>query len=151
MKVTIDFDQTSIVVPCGEGKSTIRDLKDLAALRYKKFLNKPATFSVSISGFKLAGTHGMLHPDDVICEVCDNNEHLIACFDSKDNDEQCQSGPHCDRKSMISKEESEESTWASSASSSIISTAGAAGATEETRTAGRLNTARKTKLVALKV
>ena len=125
MKVIIDVDQTSLVVPCGDGKSTIRDLKNLAALRYKKFLNKPDTFSVSIAGFKLAGTHAMLDPDDLICEVCDNDQHLVACVDSKDIGDQSQSGPDCDRMSPISKDDSEDGFWASSQSSSISSTAGA--------------------------
>ena len=137
-------------MPCGEGKSTIRDLKDTAILRYKKLLNKPATFSVSITGFKLAD-HGMLDPDDLICEVCNDDQHLIASFDSKDNGDQSPSGPDCDRMSSISEEESEEGFWASSGSSSNNSTAGAACAIEETRAASCLNSVEKTKDTALKV
>ena len=151
MKVIIDFDQTSLVVPCGEGKSTIRDLKSLAALRYKKFLNKPDTFSVSIAGFKLAGTHAILDPDDLICEVCDNDQHLTACFYAKDIGGQPQSGPDCDRMSSISKDDSEDGFWATSRSSSINSIAGAVGGTEETRAGSCLNKIEKTKPAGVKV
>ena len=151
MRVTIDIDKASIVVPCGEGKSTIRELKDLAVFRYKKVFNKPASCTVYISGFKLAGTQGMLDPDDIICEVCNDDDHLIACLDSNDNGDPSPSGQDCDRMSSISEEENEEGFWDNSGSSSNNSTAGAAGAIEETRTASCLNSVEKTKDTALKV
>jgi len=38
MKVTINFRGTKIVVPCGEGDISVRELTSIASARYKKAL-----------------------------------------------------------------------------------------------------------------
>ena len=93
----------------------------------------------------------MLDTDDLIREVCHDDDHLIACFDSKGNGDQSPSGQDCDRMSSISEDESEESISDNSGSSSNSSTAGAEGTTETTRAASCLNRGEKSKAAALKV
>lgn len=83
MKVVISFEQTRIVVPCRVGEITVRGLIDLATMRYKKAIGKPNTFWVSVTSLKLAGSGGMLDPDDLISDVCNDGEDLIAVFDSE--------------------------------------------------------------------
>ena len=82
MKVTVSFGTTKVVVPCGDGEITVRELISLAVVRYKKAVGKGQGFWVSVSS--LSTTHddgGMLDPDDLICDVCDDREHLRAVFD----------------------------------------------------------------------
>ena len=122
MKVTISFDQTRIVVPCGDGEITIRELTNLATMRYKKAIGKPNSFWVSVSSLKLGGSGGMLDPDDLICDVCDDREHLIANFDSQKIPGHGHGGPQGDGMSSISSGGSEEDTCANSDSASTNDT-----------------------------
>ena len=89
MKVTISFNGTKIVVPCGDGDITVRELTNLALVRYKKAIGKPGSYWVSVSSLK-SHEGGMLDPDDLICDVCDDREQLQALFDEQ------VSGPHGD-------------------------------------------------------
>ena len=123
MKVTISFDQTRIVVPCGDGDITVRELTSFATMRYKKAIGKPSSFWVSVSSLKLGGSGGMLDPDDLICDVCDDREHLIAVFDSQVIAGHGHAGPQGDGMSSISSNGSEEDTCANSDSASTIDTA----------------------------
>jgi len=66
MKVTISFDGTKIVVPCGDGDITVRELINLAVTRYKKVIGKPSHFWVSVSNLKSCVEGGMLDPDDLV-------------------------------------------------------------------------------------
>ena len=66
MKVTISFDETKIVVPCGDGDITVRQLTNLAVTRYKKAIGKPNNFWVSVSNLKSCYEGGMLDPDDLV-------------------------------------------------------------------------------------
>lgn len=36
MKVTVNFDNVRVIVPCGDGDLLVRDLMQLAITRYKK-------------------------------------------------------------------------------------------------------------------
>ena len=65
----------------------------------------------------------MLDPDDLICDVCDDREHLIAVFDSQKIPGHGHGGPQGDGMSSISSGGSEEDTCANSDSASTIDTA----------------------------
>ena len=69
------------MVPCGDGKITVRELANQASLRYKKNLKDSGSFRVLVSSLKWEGNGGVLDPDDLVSEVCDEREHLIAVFD----------------------------------------------------------------------
>ena len=99
MKVTVSFDATRILVPCRDGAITVRDLTNLAVTRYKKAVGKDELWDVTVSSLRQAmpadseaneggggsgdgmGGGGMLDPDDLICDVCDDREHLLAIYD----------------------------------------------------------------------
>ena len=151
MKVTISFDQTRIVVPCGDGEITIRELSNLATLRYKKAIGKTSSFWVSVSSLKLGTTGGMLDPDDLICDVCDDREQLIAVFDSQVIPGHGHGGPQGDGMSSISSGGDEEDTCANSDSTSTNDPAAAAGLTRETTKASGLRSTADTNNPILQV
>ena len=64
----------------------------------------------------------MLDPDDLICDVCDDREHLIAVFDSQKIPGHGHGGPQGDGMSSISSGGSEEDTCANSDSASTNDT-----------------------------
>jgi len=49
MRIQVLFNETSVLVPCGAGKLTVRELVDKAIIRYKQVPNK-----VSEGGFGTA-------------------------------------------------------------------------------------------------
>ena len=40
MRIQVLFNSTSVLVPCGDGKLSVRELVEKAIDRYKKVLNK---------------------------------------------------------------------------------------------------------------
>ena len=40
MRIQVLFNETSVLVPCGDGRLTVKELVDKAIVRYKKVLNK---------------------------------------------------------------------------------------------------------------
>lgn len=82
MKVTVTFNTIKIVVPCGDGEITVRELTQLATTRYKKATGKPKQSWVSVHSLK-AKEGGILDPDDFIQHVCDDREQLIAFYDEE--------------------------------------------------------------------
>ena len=76
MKVTISFDETKIVVPCGDGDITVRELTNLAVTRYKKAIGKASNnFWVSVSNLKSSFEGGMLDPDDLVSSLSKCQKH----------------------------------------------------------------------------
>ena len=82
MKVTVTFNTVKIVVPCGDGEITVRELTQLATTRYKKATGKPKLSWVSVHSLK-AREGGILDPDDRLVDVCDDREQLIAFYDEE--------------------------------------------------------------------
>ena len=82
MKVTISFNGTKIVVPCGDGEISVREVTTLAATRYKKAIGKTNAYWVSVASLK-SHEGGILDPDDLIGDVCDDREQLAALFDEQ--------------------------------------------------------------------
>lgn len=82
MKVTVSFNTVKIVVPCGDGEKTVRELTQLATIRYKKATGKPRLSWVSVHSLK-AKEGGILDPDDRLVDVCDDREQLIAYYDEE--------------------------------------------------------------------
>ena len=116
MKVRISFDQTAVVVPCGDGNITVSELINLATLRYKKTIEDPGRFRVSISSLKW-DDGGVLAPDDIVSNVCDEREHLVAAFDCEAIAGHSHGGRQGDEMSASSGT-SEEETWTDSDSAS---------------------------------
>jgi partitioning defective protein 3 len=82
MKVTVSFNTVKIVVPCGDGELTVRELTQLANIRYKKATGKPRHSWVSVHSLK-AKEGGILDPDDRLADVCDDREQLIAFYNEE--------------------------------------------------------------------
>jgi len=75
----VTFSDKKVVVPCGQGDLTVRELKELAITRYKKAVGKPAAL---VFVYRLeASEGGILDPDDRLTDVCDDKEELIAVYD----------------------------------------------------------------------
>uniref|UniRef100_A0A8C2Q789 Par-3 family cell polarity regulator beta b n=1 Tax=Cyprinus carpio TaxID=7962 RepID=A0A8C2Q789_CYPCA len=81
MKVTVTFGRTGVVVPCKEGW-TVRDLIQQATQRYRKLLEQ---------GDFLVRTHyveycdgGILDPDDVLTDLVEDKDKLIAVYEEKE-------------------------------------------------------------------
>ncbi len=82
MKVTISFNGTKIVVPCGDGDISVREVTNLAATRYKKAIGKNNAYWVVVASLK-SHEGGILDQDDLIGDVCDDREQLAAIFDEQ--------------------------------------------------------------------
>ncbi|TGZ66932.1 hypothetical protein CRM22_005068 [Opisthorchis felineus] len=52
MKVTVSFGNVKIVVPCGQGNISIKELSEMAVLRYQKSLHQARTLENSATGLR---------------------------------------------------------------------------------------------------
>lgn len=83
MKVTVTFGNVRVIVPCGNGDISVRDLMDLAITRYKKATGKPPNSWVTIHNLKICKDEGILYPDDRLTDVADDREQIIAVFEEQ--------------------------------------------------------------------
>ncbi|XP_069589765.1 partitioning defective 3 homolog B isoform X3 [Ranitomeya imitator] len=84
MKVTVCFGKTGIVVPCKDGKINVRELIQQAAQRYIKVTEKEPGYWVKIHHLEYKDG-GILDPDDVVSDVVEDKDKLIAVFDEQDS------------------------------------------------------------------
>ncbi|KAM4698421.1 partitioning defective 3 homolog B [Rhinophrynus dorsalis] len=84
MKVTVCFGKTGIVVPCKDGKLTVRELIQQAAQRYIKAREKEPGYWVKIHHLEYKDG-GILDPDDIVADVVDDKDKLIAVFDENES------------------------------------------------------------------
>ncbi len=61
MKVTVDFDSVSIVVPCGNGDILVRDLISQAVTRYRKASNKVFPMNYFDLSYHMPKSYSVLH------------------------------------------------------------------------------------------
>ncbi|XP_063788723.1 partitioning defective 3 homolog B isoform X2 [Pseudophryne corroboree] len=80
MKVTVCFGKTGIVVPCKDGKISVRELIQQAAQRYIKAKEKEPGYWVKIHNLEYRDG-GILDPDDVVADVVEDKDKLFAVFD----------------------------------------------------------------------
>lgn len=45
MRIQVLFNETSVLVPCGDGRLTVKELVDKAIVRFKKVLNKVCAYA----------------------------------------------------------------------------------------------------------
>ncbi|XP_030629905.1 par-3 family cell polarity regulator alpha, b [Chanos chanos] len=83
MKVTVCFGRTRVVVPCGDGNIKVHTLIQQAAMRYKKAIAKDAGYWVQVQRLEHADG-GILDLDDVLCDVADDKDKLVAVFEEQD-------------------------------------------------------------------
>uniref|UniRef100_A0A3B3CZT6 Par-3 family cell polarity regulator alpha, b n=1 Tax=Oryzias melastigma TaxID=30732 RepID=A0A3B3CZT6_ORYME len=83
MKVTVCFGRTRVVVPCGDGNIKVRTLIQQAVMRYKKAIAKDANYWLQVHRLE-HGDGGILDLDDVLCDVADDKDRLIAFYDEQE-------------------------------------------------------------------
>ncbi|XP_029985292.1 partitioning defective 3 homolog [Sphaeramia orbicularis] len=83
MKVTVCFGRTRVVVPCGDGNIPVHTLIQQAVLRYKKAIAKDASYWLQVHRLE-HGDGGILDLDDVLCDVADDKDRLIAVYDEQE-------------------------------------------------------------------
>ncbi|XP_054623393.1 partitioning defective 3 homolog isoform X3 [Dunckerocampus dactyliophorus] len=83
MKVTVCFGRTRVVVPCGDGSIRVRALVQQAVMRYKKAIAKDASYWLQVHRLE-HGDGGILDLDDMLCDVADDKDRLIAVYDEQE-------------------------------------------------------------------
>ncbi|XP_074220222.1 partitioning defective 3 homolog B isoform X3 [Camelus bactrianus] len=83
MKVTVCFGRTGIVVPCKEGQLRVRELTQQALQRYLKTREKDPGYWMKIHHLEYTDG-GILDPDDVLADVVEDKDKLIAVFDEQE-------------------------------------------------------------------
>ncbi|XP_069839519.1 partitioning defective 3 homolog B isoform X4 [Dendropsophus ebraccatus] len=83
MKVTVCFGKTGIVVPCKDGKISVRELIQQAAQRYIKAKEKEPGYWVKIHHLEYKDG-GILDPDDIVADVVEDKDKLVAVFDEQE-------------------------------------------------------------------
>uniref|UniRef100_A0A3B5PXJ8 Par-3 family cell polarity regulator alpha, b n=1 Tax=Xiphophorus maculatus TaxID=8083 RepID=A0A3B5PXJ8_XIPMA len=83
MKVTVCFGRTRVVVPCGDGNIKVHALIQQAVMRYKKAIAKDANYWLQVHRLE-HGDGGILDLDDVLCDVADDKDRLIAVYDEQE-------------------------------------------------------------------
>ncbi|XP_067308664.1 par-3 family cell polarity regulator alpha, b isoform X2 [Pseudorasbora parva] len=83
MKVTVCFGRTRVVVPCGDGNIKVLSLVQQAAMRYRRAIAKGEEYWVQV--YRLEhGDGGILDLDDVLCDVADDKDRLVAVYDEQE-------------------------------------------------------------------
>lgn len=80
MKVTVCFEAVCVIVPCGKGDLTVRELIQRSVSRYRKATNKSADEFIEVHYLETSDDHGILDPDDLLCDVVDDKDKLLAVF-----------------------------------------------------------------------
>ncbi|KAL4624648.1 hypothetical protein GN956_G17539 [Arapaima gigas] len=83
MKVTVCFGRTRVVVPCGDGHMTVQCLIQQAVMRYKKAIAKDPGYWLQVHRLE-HGDGGILDLDDVLCDVADDKDRLVAVYDEQE-------------------------------------------------------------------
>uniref|UniRef100_A0A8C1ZAP6 Par-3 family cell polarity regulator n=1 Tax=Cyprinus carpio TaxID=7962 RepID=A0A8C1ZAP6_CYPCA len=83
MKVTVCFGRTRVVVPCGDGNIKIHSLIQQATMRYKKAIAKDPGYWIQVNRLE-HGDGGILDLDDVLCDVADDKDRLVAVYEEQD-------------------------------------------------------------------
>ncbi|XP_056155039.1 partitioning defective 3 homolog [Lampris incognitus] len=83
MKVTVCFGRTRVVVPCGNGNIKVHGLIEQAAMRYKKAIAKDPSYWIQVHRLE-HGDGGILDLDDILCDVADDKDRLVAVYEEQD-------------------------------------------------------------------
>ncbi|XP_063062515.1 partitioning defective 3 homolog isoform X2 [Engraulis encrasicolus] len=83
MKVTVCFGRTRVVVPCGDGNIKVHNLIEQAVMRYKKAIAKDQAYWILVHRLE-HGDGGILDLDDVLCDVADDKDRLVAIYEEQD-------------------------------------------------------------------
>lgn len=79
MRVTVSFGEARVIVPCGDGELTVLELTNRAISRYRKA--QKGSGKVRVDCLKTKEEHAILDIDDLVVDVCDDKDMLIAVYD----------------------------------------------------------------------
>eukprot|EP00794_Sanderia_malayensis_P003245 gene3245-3726_t len=80
MKLTVCYGHVKIIVPCGEGELTVNALIEKSTARYRKATGKSSLDHVSVKYLQTV-EGGILDSDDIIADICDDRDTLVAVFE----------------------------------------------------------------------
>uniref|UniRef100_A0A5K3F7I8 PDZ domain-containing protein n=1 Tax=Mesocestoides corti TaxID=53468 RepID=A0A5K3F7I8_MESCO len=81
MKVTVAFGDMKIVVPCGSGDFSVKELAAKAVFRMKHSLKfSPDLDRVLVHSLSISRDGGILDWDDLVSDVLDDREQLVAQY-----------------------------------------------------------------------
>uniref|UniRef100_A0A8C7E351 Partitioning defective 3 homolog n=1 Tax=Naja naja TaxID=35670 RepID=A0A8C7E351_NAJNA len=83
MKVTVCFGRTRVVVPCGDGNMKVLSLIEQAVTRYRKAIAKDPNYWIQVNRLEHSDG-GILDSDDILRDVADDKDRLVAIFDEQD-------------------------------------------------------------------
>ncbi|KAM9308851.1 partitioning defective 3 homolog [Gastrophryne carolinensis] len=83
MKVTVSFGRTRVVVPCGDGNLKVSSLIQQAVTRYRKAIAKDPSYWIQVHRLE-HGDGGILDIDDILCDVADDKDRLVAIYEEQD-------------------------------------------------------------------
>uniref|UniRef100_A0A8C5MKN7 Partitioning defective 3 homolog n=1 Tax=Leptobrachium leishanense TaxID=445787 RepID=A0A8C5MKN7_9ANUR len=83
MKVTVSFGRTRVVVPCGDGNLKVSSLIQQAVTRYRKAIAKEPSYWIQVHRLE-HGDGGILDLDDILCDVADDKDRLVAIYEEQD-------------------------------------------------------------------
>ncbi|XP_034258526.1 partitioning defective 3 homolog isoform X14 [Pantherophis guttatus] len=83
MKVTVCFGRTRVVVPCGDGNMKVLSLIEQAVTRYRKAIAKDLNYWIQVHRLEHSDG-GILDSDDIVRDVADDKDRLVAVFDEQD-------------------------------------------------------------------
>lgn len=72
-----------MVVPCGDGHMKVFSLIQQAVTRYRKAIAKDPNYWIQVHRLE-HGDGGILDLDDILCDVADDKDRLVAVFDEQD-------------------------------------------------------------------
>ena len=91
MKVTVIFDSTRVVVPCGIGDFTVKHLVNLALKRFHKVEanqggggvegRRSGPPRIRVLSLKHVDGGGILDVDDLVGDVVEDKDQLVAAFE----------------------------------------------------------------------
>lgn len=91
MKVTVNFGETRIVVPCKDSWM-VRDLIDQATQRYKKIVEQDGEFLVRTHHVEYEDG-GILDPDDMLTDLVEDKDKLKAVYEKMELQQRAMASP----------------------------------------------------------
>ncbi|XP_065052924.1 partitioning defective 3 homolog isoform X2 [Rhopilema esculentum] len=82
MKLTVCFGPVKVIVPCGDGELTVNDFIEKATSRYIKASQKENVDEIYVKHLQTEDA-AILDHDDIIADVCDDRDKLIAVFEDR--------------------------------------------------------------------
>ncbi|KAF8357918.1 par-3 [Pristionchus pacificus] len=84
-RLTVQFGSTRVAVPCGDGRTTLRDIAHAAAQRYKNATNKGEDTVVRVHRLMLPEDDAILDMSDTVEDILEEGAtHIVAIFDEDD-------------------------------------------------------------------